>query len=219
MRRRAAVVALGVALLAFSGTRVTGATEPPADPAAFLAPPTALVRDTVGKVIVILQDAELPSAERRRRIEKLAFDVFDFDTMSRLVLARNWKKFDAEQRRAFVAEFKVHLSRNYGSRLDRYRQTDVVISGSRIEPGNDVTVHSRVVGGEFDGVKLDYRLRRRGDEWKVIDVVIEGVSLVANFRSQFREVVSQRGPDALLEQMRTKNARPEPDDEAAGTAS
>ena len=218
-RRRTVLAALLLALLVPPAARVSGATEPPADPAAFLAPPTALVRDTVGKVIVILKDAELPTAERRRRIEALAFEVFDFDTMSRLVLARNWKKFDAQQRRDFIAEFKIHLSRNYGSRLDRYRQTDVVITSSRIEPQNDVTVHSRVVGGEFDGVKLDYRLRQRDGEWKVIDVVIEGVSLVANFRSQFREVVGQRGPEALLEQMRAKNARPEPDAEAAGTAS
>jgi phospholipid transport system substrate-binding protein len=64
------------------------------------------------------------------------------------------------------------------------------------------------VGGEFDGVELDYRLRQRDGEWKVIDVVIEGVSLIANFRSQFREVVGQKGPDGLLEQMRAKNAEP-----------
>jgi phospholipid transport system substrate-binding protein len=194
-----------------------GAAGPPAtpeDPEAFLAAPTALVTDTVGKVVAILQDGSLPTDERRGRIEKLAFEVFDFPTMGKLVLARNWKKFDARQRREFIAEFKVHLSRNYGSRLDRYRQTDVEITGARIEPRNDVTVHSKVVGGEFDGVELDYRLRQRDGEWKVIDVVIEGVSLIANFRSQFREVVSQKGPDGLLEQMRAKNAEPRTGEEA-----
>jgi phospholipid transport system substrate-binding protein len=131
------------------------------------------------------------------------------------VLARNWKKLDDRQRREFIEQFKIYLSRNYGSRLDRYRQTDVAIVGARIEPRGDVTVLSEVVGGEFDGVALDYRLRRRGGDWKVIDVVIEGVSLIGNFRSQFREVVSQKGPEGLLEQMRVKNAEPRAAEDAA----
>lgn len=216
VRRSGAVGAVLVAVVALSSgsTRAAGGPAPTEDPEAFLAAPTALVADTVGNVVAILQDGSLPTDERRRRIEKLAFEVFDFPTMGKLVLARNWKKFDASQRREFIAEFRVHLSRNYGSRLDRYRQTDVEITGARIEPRNDVTVHSKVVGGEFDGVGLDYRLRERDGEWKVIDVVIEGVSLIANFRSQFREVVSQKGPDGLLDQMRAKNAEPRTEEEA-----
>jgi len=181
------------------------------------AEPTRLVRETLEKVVAILQNADLPAAERRRRIEKLAFDVFDFETMGKLVLARSWRKFDTEQRREFIEQFKQHLSRNYGSRLDRYQQTDVDVVAARIEPRNDVTVLSRVVGGDFEGVELDYRLRRRDGEWKVIDVVIEGVSLVANFRSQFREIVNRKGPDGLLAQMRAKNAESRPNAEDAGS--
>ena len=215
----AAVAVASLAGLALAAEPIAAARPaPPEDPEAFLAEPTALVADIVGEVIVILQNSDLSTRERRQRIENLAFDVFDFPTMGKLVLARNWKKFDDAQRREFIEQFKLYLSRNYGSRLDRYRQTDVVIVGARIEPRNDVTVYSKVAGGEFDGVKLDYRLRQRSAEWKVIDVVIEGVSLVGNFRSQFREVVSQKGPEALLEQMRAKNARPEPDQADAETA-
>lgn len=189
------------------------------DLAAFLAPPTALVTATVADVIAILQDAALTSAERRSRIERLAFEVFDFETMSKLVLARNWKKFDGDQRREFIEQFKIYLSRNYGSRLDRYQQTDVRIVGARLEPRDDVTVMSKVVGGGFDGIELDYRLRAQKSEWKVIDVVIEGVSMLANFRSQFRDVMSKKGPDALLEQMRKKNAEPVPDEPDARASS
>jgi len=213
--RAGRILPLALLMLPFMAGRAVPATGPAADEAAFLAAPTALVTRTVGDVVAILQNGDLPTAERRRRIESLAFDVFDFPTMSKLVLARNWKKFDAAQQREFIEQFKLHLSRNYGSRLDRYRQTDVAIVGARIEPRNDVTVLSKVVGGEFDGVELDYRLRQRNGEWKVIDVVIEGVSLIANFRSQFREVVSQKGPAALLEQMRKKNAEPDPDADSA----
>jgi phospholipid transport system substrate-binding protein len=224
--KRRLLFAIAVAL-AFSSASAAaaadGATKRSSEEAAaFLAAPTELVSVTVADVIAILQDAELSSSERRARIERVAFDVFHFETMSKLVLARNWKKFDDAQRREFVEQFKLHLSRNYGSRLDRYQQTDVRIVGARIEPRDDVTVMSKVVGGGSDGIELDYRLRSRKGEWKVIDVVIEGVSMLANFRSQFRDVMSKKGPDALLEQMRVKNAEPPSDEPAAsgvGTAS
>lgn len=203
-------MAIAVVMVAVGVSAATGKSA--VDEAAFLAPPTALVTATVADVIAILQNASLTSADRRERIEHLAFEVFDFETMSKLVLARNWKKFDAAERTEFVEQFKLYLSRNYGSRLDRYQQTDVKIIGARIEPRDDVTVMSRVVGGGFDGIELDYRLRGRNGEWKVIDVVIEGVSMLANFRSQFKDVLSRKGPEALLRQMRTKNANPVKDE-------
>ena len=175
------------------------------EPQALHQEPQALVEETLRKVLVILNEEGLTSAERRRRIEAIAFDVFDFRTMSKLVLARNWKRFDKAQRQEFVEEFKRHLSRNYGSRLERYQQTDVAIVGTRVEPRGDVTVRSKVVGGQFDGIEMNYRLRQRQERWRVIDVVIEGVSLVANFRSQFVEIVSSGGPEELLRQLRDKN--------------
>ena len=170
--------------------------------------PRALVEETLRRVLSILNEDGLASAERRQRIEEIAFDVFDFRTMSKLSLGRNWKRFDKEQREQFVVEFKRHLARNYGSRLYRYQQTDVRVVGARVEPRNDVSVFSKVVGGQFDGIEMDYRMRRGKDDgrWRVIDVVIEGVSLVANFRSQFAEVLSAgSGPEDLLQQLRTKN--------------
>ena len=89
-------------------------------------------------------------------IEQIVFGVFDFSTMSKLVLARNWKRFNAEQRKKFTSEFKLYLSRTYGGRLDRYSQTDIEVYGARVEPRGDVTVLSRVVGGEFDGIEMNF---------------------------------------------------------------
>ncbi|MBW2229205.1 MAG: ABC transporter substrate-binding protein [Deltaproteobacteria bacterium] len=206
------------AVLMATGTSVLAAhPDPPEDVDAFVVAPRAIVAESVARVIAILNEAGLSSPERRKRIEGIAFDVFDFTTMSKLVLARGWRTFDASQREAFIHEFKIHLSRSYGSRLDRYQQTDVAVVGTRLEPRNDVSVLTRVVGGQYDGVEMNYRLRERGGEWGVIDVVIEGVSLVANFRSQFKEVLSRGGPDELLEQMRKKNATPSGgEDESTG---
>jgi phospholipid transport system substrate-binding protein len=210
-RRRSAPVAAWLAIsVAVTGAALAVKTEPMSDAEAaeFVRAPRALVDETVGRVLEVLDQEDLASAERRRQIQVIAFDVFDFATMGKLALARSWRQFDADQRIAFVAEFKVHLSRNYGSRLDRYEQTDVEVVKARLEPRNDVTVFSKVIGGQFDGIEMNYRLRKRGEDWLVIDVVIEGVSLIGNFRSQFKEVVSRGGPDLLLEKMREKNAAP-----------
>ena len=207
--RRGAWAALALLLLCWlpaAGAKVSDAEA--ARRAELVVAPRALVEQTIGQVLVILNEEGLSSTERRGRIENIAFEVFDFKTMGKLVLARNWKKLDAEQRKEFIQEFKRHLSRNYGSRLDRYQQTDVAIAATRVEPRDDVTVESKVVGGQFDGIEMNYRLRAREGTWKVIDVVIEGVSLIANFRSQFKEVMSSGGPEALLEQMREKNEQP-----------
>lgn len=181
--------------------------------------PREVVEDTVASVLAILADETLDTDTRRARIEAIAFDVFDFTTMSKLVLARNWKRFTQEQRRTFVREFKAHLSRSYGTRLDRYRQESVEIVSTREEPRGDVTVFTKVVGGQFDDIEMRYRLRYRNERWRAIDVVIEGVSLIANFRSQFAEVLSKGGPEKLIEELRTKNFdTPGIDDEDGGAS-
>jgi len=189
-----------------------GASAEAKDPAALTQAPQALVTQTVRQVLDVLGAPDLEEGERRARIEALAFSVFDFTTMSKLVLARNWRKLDKQQRVAFVAEFKQYLSRNYGSRLERYEQADVEVLGARVEPRNDVTVLTQVVGSQYDGISMNYRLRERKGEWKIIDLVIEGVSMLANFRAQFSEVISREGVDGLLNAMRTRNAEPEPTD-------
>lgn len=207
---RMAVVCAGLML----GAPATGDDAWAPLPVAGLGP-REVVEKTVEQVLAILADPALESATRRKRIEAIAFDVFDFTTMSKLTLARNWKKLSDDQKRTFVREFKAHLARSYGSRLDRYRQENVEIVGTRDEPRGDVTVLTRVVGGQFDGIEMNYRLRNRKNRWRAIDVVIEGVSLIANFRSQFAEVISKGGPDRLIEDLRTKNFdAPGLDDEA-----
>jgi phospholipid transport system substrate-binding protein len=180
------------------------------DPAA--EPAKAVVRETVDAVIEVLATPNMEKEARIRAIQEITYERFDFETMSRLVLARNYKKFSPDERGVFVTEFKGYLSRSYGARLDRYAQEKVDLLRGRLEPRGDVTVYTRIVGGQNDGIEVSYRLRARDDVWMVIDVVIEGVSLVANYRSQFKEVVNEGGPRLLLEKLKDKNVQfEEPD--------
>jgi phospholipid transport system substrate-binding protein len=181
--------------------------------------PRAVVETTVQDVIRILGQKELPTPERRAQIEKIAWERFDFPTVSKLVLARGWKRFSPEQRTRFTDEFRAYLSRTYGSRIDRYEQERVDIVSERKEPRGDVTVVTRILGGQADGVEVQYRLRQIDADWRFIDVVIEGVSLVGNYRAQFQEILGRGGPDELIETLRRKNQAGEVDPSAPGTKS
>ena len=167
--------------------------------------PRALIEQTANRIVAILAQKDQPAAVRIGEIEKIAYEIFDFTTMSKLVLARNWRKLDKAKRSEFVREFKQHLSRTYGTRLDRYDQENVDVYGAQVEVRDDVSIKTRIRGGQFDGAEIAYRLRKRGEDWKIIDVVIEGVSLVSNYRSQFAGVLNSGTIDDLLAKLRDKN--------------
>ncbi len=167
--------------------------------------PCEIMKVTAEQVLVILQDKSRDTRQRRDAIEEIAYERFDFTTMSRLVLGRRWKKLSDDQKVSFEKEFTTYLANDYGSRLDRYGQEEVEIKGERKEPRGDVTVKTVIVGGNNDGALVDYRMRFRNEEWRIIDVTIEGISLISNFRDQFREVMGRGGAENLLEKLREKN--------------
>jgi phospholipid transport system substrate-binding protein len=167
--------------------------------------PRELIDDAASRIVSILGRKDQASDARVAEIEAIAYELFDFTTMSKLTLARNWRKLDKEKRAEFVREFKRNLSRTYGTRLDRYDQEDIEIFGTQIEPRNDVSVKTRIVGGQFDGAVISYRLRERSERWRIIDVVIEGISLVSNYRSQFSEILNSGTIDDLMVKLRDKN--------------
>ena len=191
--------------IAFSVSLVSVSAALAADDPALTSAPRQLINETATKIVSILAKKDQTTEMRISEIESLAYEIFDFTTMSKLVLARNWKKMDKAKRKEFVVEFKRHLSRTYGTRLDRYEQEEVDVYGAQVEVRNDVSVKTRILGGQFDGAEISYRLRNRRDEWKIIDVVIEGVSLVSNYRSQFKEVLNGGSIEDLLARLRDKN--------------
>jgi len=167
--------------------------------------PEAIVEQMAGQALDVLRDKSLDVDTKRERLEEIVYRNLDFDTLSKLVMARNWRKLSAAQQDEFKREFKKHLSATYGDNVDNYRNESVQILGRREEKRGDVTVKSKIVRGGTDDVMVDYRLRQREGDWRIIDVVVEGVSLVANFRAQFQDIMSNGGADHLLELLRAKN--------------
>jgi len=171
--------------------------------------PTAVVQATADAVVAVLADKNLSVEQRRHKVEDIVYAHFDFETLSRLVLARNWKDLSPEQQKTFVEEFKRHLSVTYGKNVETYNNEKAVVTGDRAEAQNDWTVKTKVIRPNADDILMDYRLRKEGTDWRVIDVTIEGVSLVANFRAQFQEIISRDGVTKLIDLLREKNAKGE----------
>ncbi len=165
----------------------------------------ATMEKTVADVLVILGDKSLALQAKRDKIQAIAYERFDFVTMSKLVLKRDWKKFDAAQQQEFVIQFREHLSARYGENLGRYENEKVEVTSQHTETNGDVSVKTVIRGGQYDGTPVDYRLRL-GSGWQVIDVVIENVSLVSSFRTQFADVLAKSGPTGVLKKLEERNA-------------
>ena len=169
--------------------------------------PRDVVQSTSDQVLAVLAEKDLSKQERRDKVRAIVLRSVDFETLSRLVLARNWTKFSPAQQQEFMQEFQDHLAATYGRRLDDYRNEKVAIVGDRQEPNGDWTVRTKILrGGGSNDINVDYRLRQSNGEWKVIDFIVEEVSMVANFRSQFQDIVASGGPEKLLKLLKEKTA-------------
>ncbi len=168
-------------------------------------PPKEIVETTARTALDILNNGDMPSKEKIDKLEKLFLSTVDYPTITRLVLGRNWRNLSEAQLDEFSEEFKRHLSTTYGRNLDNYTKLEIEVVGEREEPRGDRTVKTHIKRPNAEAVLVDYRMRNREDAWKIIDVIIEGVSMVSNFRSQFQEVISNGGADRLIELLREKN--------------
>src|SRR5262245_47181574 len=165
-----------------------------------------VIEQTSKEVLAALADKTLPNSKRIEKLTAIAEQRFDLKLMSGLILGRNRSKLSPAQQDEFLAEFKRHLTVTYGDSLEKYSNEQVEIMESRAEKNGDVAVKTRIVGGRAgNGINVDYRLRSKNGPWLVIDLFIEGVSVVQNFRTQVQEIVSTKGADQLISILREKN--------------
>jgi phospholipid transport system substrate-binding protein len=183
-----------LALLGGAGTALAAASEDDA---------RAFVQSTIDQVMGILRSPSAPLDQKKDQVEQIAYQRFDFELISKLVLARNWDRFTPQQKSDLIDAFQKHLSATYRDTLNNFKDESITIVSSRAEKNGDVTVMT-IVKGATDDTKVDYRLRKSATGWQAIDVIIEGVSLVQNFRSQAQEIVSTEGPDGLIQKLRDK---------------
>ena len=168
--------------------------------------PEQFVERTSNEVLSILRDPALGHAAKISKLEKMMDERSDFETISRLVLAVHYRQFSDTQKTEFVTLLHRYLTTTYGQQIDNYGNEEVSVTGGREEARGDYTVQPRLTRKQGAPMNVEYRLRKSGDKWLLIDVIGEGISLVSNLRSQFGEILNAGGPEQLLKVLREKNA-------------
>ena len=172
--------------------------------------PDELVRKTADDVIsTIKQDKDIQAGDTNK-IYKLAEEKilpnFDFERISRLVLGKAWRKATDKQKTEFKYEFKNLLLRTYAVALSKYKDQKIEYKPLRMKPTDEiVSVKTEIIQSGGQPIDVDYALAKQDDGWLVIDIIIEGVSLVTNYRSQFASEIKKNGMDSLIIELAKKN--------------
>ena len=174
--------------------------------------PEALVKQVTAEVLDAVKSDKQLAAGDREKVLKLAEEKvmphIDFEETTRLAVGRSWSQASAEQKKALITEFRRMLVRVYSNAIQPYQGQTVQVSPVRMKPGDtEATVHNtfkRASGGAPVG--FDYSMRKTEQGWKIYDIVVEGVSLVLTYRSEFDAVVKQQGVDGLIKALASKNA-------------
>src|SRR5919109_3914643 len=169
--------------------------------------PTEQLKTQVDKVLKLLEDSSLKAPdkakERRAAVRKVADEIFDFGETARRSLGRHWAARTPEEREEFVKLFGDLLERSYISKIELYGGEKIQYVGDKIE-GETAIVQSKLLTKTGSEVPIEYRMLRKGDRWLVYDVVIEGVSLVANYRTQFNKIIQTSSFEDLVKKMKTR---------------
>jgi phospholipid transport system substrate-binding protein len=141
-------------------------------------------------------------------VEKLVVPHFDFERMSKWVLGKHWRSASPDQRARFIEQFRTLLVRTYASALLDYTDQRIEYQPLRERPdGAHVTVRTRVQPPGGFPIPINYTMHRSGDEWKVMDVSVDGVSLVTTYRGSFARQVRRSGIDGLIASLEQRNAQ------------
>ena len=173
--------------------------------------PLELVHKTADDVLAVLK-ADDSIQQDKEKIYKLAEEKilpnFDLDRISMLVLGKTWRKINEGQQQQFKSEFKTMLLRTYAVALGKYKDQEIDFKPLRMEPTDkQATVKTQIIQEGAQPISVDYTLAKKDDEWKVFDIVIEGVSLVTNYRSQFASEIKNNGIDSLITKLAEKNSK------------
>lgn len=201
---RARRATLAVALVALAGLATCL-------PAAAAIAPDELVKATSEDVLTVIRnDPDLGkgnSARLGQLVEEKVLGHFAFDRMAQLAVGKDWRQADATQRETVTNEFRTLLVRTYSVALAQFH--DQVIEYQPLEmraDGREAVVRTLIKQPSGKPIRMDYRMFLPGEEWKVYDILVDGISLIINYRSTFNATVASSGIDGLIQLLRDKNA-------------
>ena len=173
-----------------------------------LAPDVLVKNVTLEVVELIAKDKEIRGNRNKliQLIDEKVLPHFNFGAMTALAMGQSWNKANAEQKKRLTEEFKTLLVRTYASALAAYSEQKLEFRPLRMKDNDtDVTVNVRVIQSGAQPVPIDYNMEKTSTGWKVYDVMVGGVSLVANYRTEFNNTVRESGVEGLIKNLQTKN--------------
>jgi phospholipid transport system substrate-binding protein len=169
--------------------------------------PLEQLRAQIDRVIKLLEDPELKrdgrGKDRRAAVRKVADEIFDFEETAKRSLARHWQPRSATERNEFVRLFADLLERSYISKIELYGGEKIAYLGDQTD-GDQALVRTRIITKGGAEVPVEYRMLKRAERWLVYDVIIEGVSLIANYRTQFNKIIQTSSYAELVKKMKVK---------------
>ena len=180
---------------------------PGAVPTACAGDATDQIRETADAVINVLNNKELKKPEnkqkRRKQLREIVDKRFDFAEMAKRSLGFAWNKRTPEEKKEFVSLFSDLLEDTYIRKIERYEREKVIYTGERVE-GSYAAVRTKVVTDQGVEIPVEYRIFKKGTKWEVYDIIIEGVSLVNNYRSQFSSIINSDTYAGLVKKLKEK---------------
>jgi len=171
--------------------------------------PLELVNSVADRVIAVLKDPKFKTPEKKNervdRLKGIINPIFDYDEMARRTLGAHWRRRTAAEQQEFVKLFRAFLEKIYAEKVDLYEGERVVFGRETID-GEFAEVESKVTNAKGEESPVLYRLKRTDGKWKVYDAVVENISIVNNYRSQFDRVISKSSFDELKKMLREKGA-------------
>jgi phospholipid transport system substrate-binding protein len=169
--------------------------------------PLDTVKSNVNSLLDVLRDPKLQGESGKKvkaaKIEAAADKLFDYVELSKRTLGLNWNKFSADQRKEFVELYRTILKDAYVDKITSY--TNEQVNFTKEVPLSETTVEVQsVIVSKGGQTPIYYRVMKKGADWKVYDVVIEGVSLISNYSTQFREILANNPPEKVIETLRKK---------------
>ncbi len=169
--------------------------------------PTDSMKATIDEVLRIIREKELKQPgkadERRQQLEKVVGARFDYQEMSRRSLGAHWNTLSDQEKQEFVGLFRTLLTNSYADKIETYSGEGVHYLNERTEK-DYAEVRTKVLSGKTE-IPLDYRLINKAEDWRVYDVVVDGVSLVNNYRGQFTKILRSSSYSDLVDQLRKKS--------------
>jgi phospholipid transport system substrate-binding protein len=169
--------------------------------------PTDQVQQTTDKILSIVSDPALKAAskaeERRKRIRSAVDERFDWEEMARRSLARHWAQRTDEEKKEFIRLFGELLEQTYLDKVEGYSGEKVQYEGEAID-GDYAVVKVKIITKKNVDIPVEYRLKKKGNDWLVYDISIEGVSLVNNYRTQFNSILSGSSYGELVKRLKAK---------------